>query len=119
MTALASLVTAPARARVRLVTTGRRRPPTTELAVLSDVSGVIRPGTLTLLLAPPGHGKSSFLKMVARRLPRVGVTGTVSYSGLAPGDAAAAGVHLGQLVQYVPQVDEHIPYLTVCALRAR
>jgi ABC-type glutathione transport system ATPase component len=37
--------------------------PTVELAVVNGMSGVLRPGRLTLLLGPPGCGKSTFLKV--------------------------------------------------------
>lgn len=30
---------------------------------MKKVNGVIRPGTMTLVLAPPGHGKSTYLKV--------------------------------------------------------
>jgi len=65
------------------------------------------------VLAPPGHGKSAYLKALSRRLPRSTVTGTVSFSGVSDRDAGASGVHLGSLVQYVSQLDEHSPHLTV------
>lgn len=71
-------------------------------------------GTLTLVLAPPGHGKSAFLKALTQRLPKGALSGgEVSYSGVTPSNAAASGIHLGQLAQYVSQLDEHLPYLTV------
>ena len=34
------------------------KPETTELQVLSNIRGVIKPGRLSLLLGPPGSGKS-------------------------------------------------------------
>ena len=87
----------------------------TTLKVLDGVSGVIKPGTLTLVIAPPGHGKSAFLKALCRALPtgKRGLQGTVTYSGVSARDAPGAGVNLGSLVQYVSQLDDHIPYLTV------
>lgn len=41
------------------------------------------------------------------------MTGDISYSGVTAATAPAAGVHLGQLAQYVSQVDDHLPHLTV------
>jgi ABC-type multidrug transport system ATPase subunit len=79
--------------------------------VLDGASGVLRPGTLTLLLAPPGHGKSSLMKALTQQLHGADVKGTIHYSGLAAKDAK--GIHLGSLCQYVGQVDEHLPQLTV------
>ncbi len=64
------------------------------------------------MLSPPGHGKSSFLRALARQLPEVNVTGgPVTYSGSA--DGASAGCCLSQLVQLVGQLDTHLPHLTV------
>jgi ABC-type multidrug transport system ATPase subunit len=101
--------------------------------VLTNVSGVIRPGTLTLVLAPPGHGKSAFLKALSLHLPNqrnmkefsvvgsgahcpslytpVDIHGRLSFSGATP--QRPRGCHLGQLVQYVSQLDVHLPHLTV------
>jgi ABC-type multidrug transport system ATPase subunit len=99
--------------------------------VLQNVSGVIRPSTLTLVLSPPGHSKSAFLKAITMQLPgqkkshtlhktsgpptllpnKPGVCGNISYSGATVSDPR--GCHLGQLVQYVSQLDEHLPHLTV------
>jgi hypothetical protein len=39
--------------------------PTVELSVVNGMTGVLRPGRLTLLLGPPGSGKSTFLKVGA------------------------------------------------------
>lgn len=39
---------------------------------LHTVSGIVRPGTMTLVLAPPGHGKSTFLKTICGRLKHQG-----------------------------------------------
>jgi hypothetical protein len=36
---------------------------TVEIAVVNKMRGVLRPGRLTLLLGPPGCGKSTFLKV--------------------------------------------------------
>ena len=59
-------------------------------------------------------GKSTLLKALTTRLakPR-DLHGDVRYGGLSVPEVAAAGIHLGQLVQYVNQLDEHFPFLTV------
>ena len=109
--AAAALPTALARA-----VTSAPPPPMREVRVLDGASGVIRPGTMTLLLGHPGAGKSTFLKALCGRLSGAAAAqlrGTVQYGGLAPPALAAAGLSLGQLVQYVSQLDEHFPFLTV------
>jgi ABC-type multidrug transport system ATPase subunit len=78
---------------------------------LDNISGVLRPGTMTLILAPPGHGKSSFLKAMSSRIPVTG--GTIVYNGLTAQEAAEEGCNTRRLTQYVDQVDEHLPLLTV------
>lgn len=80
------------------------------LRVLNGVSGTLRPGRTALLLAPPGHGKSSLLKALTQRLvcrktvpsplppgavPEADTLyGRVAYSGLSA-EEAAAGVASG------------------------
>ena len=91
-----------------------RPPPPKELHILNGCSGVIRSGTMTLLLGCPGAGKSSLLKALTGRLPNPSaLRGTVTYSGLDAKGLRAAGLELGQLVQLVSQLDEHFPFLTV------
>ncbi|RLN46559.1 hypothetical protein BBO99_00005358 [Phytophthora kernoviae] len=54
---------------------------------IKNVSGVLKPGTITLLLSQPGSGKTSFLREIRKRLP--------------------------QFSAYVRQFDKHFPILTV------
>ena len=46
---------------------GLAESPKRDLPVLHGVSGRLRPGTLTLLLGPPGCGKTLLLKILAGR----------------------------------------------------
>ena len=75
-------------------------------ARLTGATGCIRPGTMTLVLAPPGHGKSTFLKALAQKLPldadddAVGVR----YNGRSMAQATAEGCDIRRLCQYVDQV---------------
>jgi ABC-type multidrug transport system ATPase subunit len=39
--------------------------------------------------------------------------GDVKYNGYTEAELRSRGVHLGQLVQYVSQLDEHSPFMTV------
>ncbi|KAE9001516.1 Pleiotropic drug resistance protein 1, partial [Phytophthora rubi] len=81
--------------------------------ILRNVSGVLKPGTITLVLGQPGSGKSSLMKLLSGRFPQdksVMIQGQVAYNG-----ASTAELHrrLPQLVSYVPQRDKHYPELTV------
>lgn len=81
--------------------------------VLDGVSGVLRPGTVTLLLSPPGHGKTSFLRALAGRLPHEKLAGSLEYSGVPADRLLASGVHLRLLANYSDQLDIHLPFQTV------
>ena len=49
------------------------RPDKRRLVILDKISGVLKPGRLTLLLGPPSSGKSTLLKALS---------GTLQHSGL-------------------------------------
>ena len=84
-----------------------------EFPVLQDVRGVFRPGEITLVLAPPGHGKTALLKALAGVLPDGSIDGTVRYGGETAEELASRGVSANRLAAYVEQVDRHLPFLTV------
>ncbi|CAI0473688.1 unnamed protein product [Linum tenue] len=79
------------------------------LTILSDVSGVVKPGRLTLLLGPPSSGKTTLLLALAGRLdPTLKVSGRVTYNGhdmheFIPQKTSA----------YISQHDLHMGELTV------
>ena len=75
----------------------------TTLEVLRDARGCFRPGTLTLVLAPPGHGKSTLLKSIAGVNP-LPIEGEITYSGLTKKELEAKGVSLHRLCEYVTQL---------------
>ncbi|KAE9022730.1 ABC transporter G family member 37 [Phytophthora rubi] len=78
---------------------------------LHPMSGIIKPGSMTLILANPGAGKSTFLKALAGKLQdnkQTEIGGEILYSGLR-GDE----IDLIKLVGLVDQMDNHIPTLTV------
>ncbi|TMW55219.1 hypothetical protein Poli38472_013110 [Pythium oligandrum] len=80
--------------------------------ILHPMTGCIRPGTMTLVLANPGAGKSTFLKALAGKLStrrrRRFIKGSITYSGL-----AAEEIQIDKLVGLVDQADNHLPTLTV------
>eukprot|EP00644_Phytophthora_capsici_P006573 jgi/Phyca11/47156/gw1.36.263.1 len=86
---------------------------TVKKKVLQGVSGVLKPGTITLVLGQPGSGKSALMKLLSGRFPKtknVTIEGEVTYNGTLASDL---GNRLPQLVSYVPQRDKHYPALTV------
>uniref|UniRef100_A0A2N9HXZ1 ABC transporter domain-containing protein n=1 Tax=Fagus sylvatica TaxID=28930 RepID=A0A2N9HXZ1_FAGSY len=79
------------------------------LSILHDVSGIIKPGRLSLLLGPPSSGKTTLLLALAGKLdPNLKCSGRVTYNGhdlheLIPQRTAA----------YISQHDVHIAEMTV------
>ncbi|CAM6085681.1 unnamed protein product [Calypogeia fissa] len=52
------------------------------ITILHDVSGIIKPGRMTLLLGPPSSGRTSLLLALAASLEHsVTQTGTITYNG--------------------------------------
>lgn len=81
-----------------------------EKRVLHNVSGVLKPRTMTLVLGPPGSGKSSLLKALAGRLNgQKGLSGKV----LINGRQHHAEMQLQNFVSFVGQDDVHEARLTV------
>ena len=81
---------------------------------LSPVSGVIKPGTMTLVLSPPGGGKSTFLRALTGRLNGdEGLAGDIYFNGLTVPECEARGIHVTRLCSYVGQGDVSFPVLTV------
>jgi len=88
-----------------------RQPKKVKKQVLHPMSGVIKPGSLTLILANPGAGKSTFLKALAGKLKnnsKAQVGGNILYQGFRGNE-----IDLIKLVGLVDQRDNHIPTLTV------
>ncbi|CAK9136211.1 unnamed protein product [Ilex paraguariensis] len=81
----------------------------TKISILNDASGIIKPGRMTLLLGPPGCGKTTLLKALSGNLSKsLEVTGDISYNGykleeFVPQKTSA----------YISQNDLHIPEMTV------
>ncbi|PIN21135.1 Pleiotropic drug resistance proteins (PDR1-15), ABC superfamily [Handroanthus impetiginosus] len=87
------------------ITPSRKKP----LSILNDVSGILKPSRMTLLLGPPSSGKTTLLLALAGMLdPDLEVSGTVTYNGhgmkeFIPQRTAA----------YIGQHDVHIGEMTV------
>jgi ABC-type glutathione transport system ATPase component len=91
-----------------------RRTPTKEFRALHNLSGSIKPGTTTLVLAPRGHGRSFFLKSLAGLLNgQKELSGEIRYNGVTYKEAEEKGLQVAKLCAYVDQVDSHNSLLTV------
>jgi len=79
--------------------------------VLKNVNVTVQPGSMTLVLAPPGHGRSALLKLLAGQLPAT--DGRVRWNTLTKEQAHQHGMRVEKLVAYADQVDVHLPSMTV------
>ncbi|KAI9398405.1 hypothetical protein POPTR_003G179000v4 [Populus trichocarpa] len=79
------------------------------LTILKDVSGIIKPSRLTLLLGPPNSGKTTLLLALAGKLdPSLKFSGHVTYNGHEMNEFIPQ-----RTAAYVSQHDLHIGEMTV------
>ncbi|XP_048233398.1 pleiotropic drug resistance protein 1-like [Ricinus communis] len=79
------------------------------LHILKDVSGIIKPSRMTLLLGPPNSGKTSLLLALAGRLdPALKFSGRVTYNGHGMDEFIPQ-----RTAAYISQHDLHIGEMTV------
>ncbi len=79
----------------------------TDLQLLHDVSGYVKPGMMLALMGASGAGKSTLMDVLARRKTGGTITGTVLLNG------RKAGSNLSRVIGYVEQQDIHSPTQTV------
>ncbi|KAJ0035982.1 hypothetical protein Pint_24208 [Pistacia integerrima] len=80
-----------------------------KLSILEDVNGIIRPSRLTLLLGPPGCGKTTLLLALAGKLDHsLKATGEITYNGYRLDEFVPQ-----KTSAYISQYDLHIPEMTV------
>ncbi|KAJ1289317.1 hypothetical protein BS78_02G155000 [Paspalum vaginatum] len=80
-----------------------------KISILHNVSGIIKPHRMTLLLGPPGAGKTSLLLALAGTLPSsLKVSGDITYNGHTMNEFEAR-----RSAAYVSQHDLHMGELTV------
>ncbi|KAI3875053.1 hypothetical protein MKW98_019626, partial [Papaver atlanticum] len=78
-------------------------------SILSDVSGIIKPNRMTLLLGPPSSGKTTMLLALAGKLDKdLKVSGRVSYNGHGMNEFVPQ-----RTSAYISQYDLHIGEMTV------
>ncbi|CAK8543690.1 unnamed protein product [Lathyrus sativus] len=79
------------------------------LSILKDVSGIIKPSRLTLLLGPPSSGKTTLLLALAGKLdPNLKFSGKVTYNGHEMNEFVPQ-----RTSAYVDQNDLHVGEMTV------
>ncbi|XP_057454235.1 pleiotropic drug resistance protein 1-like [Lotus japonicus] len=79
------------------------------VTILKDVSGIIKPGRMTLILGPPGSGKTSLLLAMSGKLdPNLKVSGRVTYNGHEMNEFVPQ-----RTAAYISQHDVHIGEMTV------
>ncbi|KAL0010567.1 hypothetical protein SO802_005675 [Lithocarpus litseifolius] len=79
------------------------------LSILQDVSGVIKPSRMTLLLGPPSSGKTTLLLALAGQLdPDLKFSGKVTYNGHEMNEFVPQ-----RTAAYVSQNDLHLGEMTV------
>ncbi|KAI3524542.1 hypothetical protein L1887_03200 [Cichorium endivia] len=84
---------------------GKRR----KLTILDDVSGIIRPSRMTLLLGPPSSGKTTLMLALAGRLGHhLKMSGKITYNGHGLKEFVPQ-----RTSSYVSQQDWHIAEMTV------
>ncbi|TMX00544.1 hypothetical protein EJD97_000623 [Solanum chilense] len=83
----------------------RRHP----LTILKNVTGIVKPGRMTLLLGPPGSGKSTLLLALSGKLDNeLKRTGHITYNGHKEDEFCVQ-----RTCAYISQIDNHIAELTV------
>jgi ABC-type multidrug transport system ATPase subunit len=75
--------------------------------ILHDLSGVFAPGRITLMLGPPGGGKSMLMKALCGLAPAA-ITGDITYNGHTQDE-----FNVRRTCRYVMQSDLHNSALTV------
>ncbi|XP_027344794.1 pleiotropic drug resistance protein 1-like isoform X3 [Abrus precatorius] len=79
------------------------------MTILKDVSGIIKPRRMTLLLGPPSSGKTTLLLALSGKLdPNLKVSGRVTYNGHGMDEFVPQ-----RTAAYISQHDVHIGEMTV------
>ncbi|XVF86695.1 hypothetical protein PTKIN_Ptkin18bG0062800 [Pterospermum kingtungense] len=96
-------------AELALGMVGIRLTKRTKLHILNNVSGIIKPSRMTLLLGPPASGKTTLLLALAGKLdPTLKVSGEVTYNGYKLNEFVPQ-----KTSAYISQNDVHVAEMTV------
>lgn len=80
-----------------------------QLTILKDVSGIVKPSRMTLLLGPPSSGKTTLLLALAGKLDRsLDISGDVTYNGYKLNEFVPI-----KTSAYISQNDLHVGIMTV------
>ncbi|XAR61468.1 Sulfate-transporting ATPase [Bertholletia excelsa] len=80
-----------------------------KIKILQGVRGIIKPSRMTLLLGPPGCGKTTLLQALAGKLDQtLKVTGDITYNGYKLNEFVPQKTSV-----YISQYDQHISEMTV------
>ncbi|KAF8025631.1 hypothetical protein BT93_F2467 [Corymbia citriodora subsp. variegata] len=88
---------------------GIRWAKTTKLTILKDISGIIKPSRMALLLGPPSSGKTTLLLALAGKLDSsLKVQGEITYNGYRLNEFVPQ-----KTAAYISQNDVHVGEMTV------
>lgn len=80
-----------------------------KITILDNISGIVKPGRIALLLGPPGSGKTSLLLALAGKLDQsLKASGRVTYNGHGMDEFVPQ-----RTSAYISQHDLHIGEMTV------
>ncbi|KAG5392294.1 hypothetical protein IGI04_022257 [Brassica rapa subsp. trilocularis] len=80
-----------------------------QLTILKDVSGIVKPSRMTLLLGPPSSGKTTLLLALAGKLDKsLDISGEVTYNGYRLNEFVPI-----KTSAYISQNDLHVGIMTV------
>ncbi|CAN8278879.1 unnamed protein product [Cochlearia groenlandica] len=80
-----------------------------QLTILKDISGVVKPSRMTLLLGPPSSGKTTLLLALAGKLDKsLEVSGDITYNGYCLDEFVPR-----KTSAYISQNDLHVGIMTV------
>lgn len=88
---------------------GRSQDTSSGKAILTDFSGLVKPGEMLFVLGRPGSGCSTFLRTAANR-SALSVTGHLAYGNMSADEFSS---HHERETVYLPEEDRHIATLSV------